>query len=323
MNKMTPRKPLTLSIIIAVILISALMLWSSELSARPLHFQQTWPSRTPTPSSNPPTNTPSGGQPTSGPPGGEPGQGTEQPPGGDTGTPAAGVTPVAIAPTPIGGYLPTAESCGVPPSALALGAVNVREGPGLDYDVISIMVYLEVRSVVGRAAEATWWVIELADASIGWVFDQAVVLSGYTGQVPIVPAPDIDGDTPTPGSPWQPTPNPVCTPPPTPTEEPTSSATPIVRVTEVVPSTETATVVVPTATETSQPTSTSTPVPTETPEPTGIPDTPTFVPITGVSLEESTTDTEEGSNAVTWLLVGSLGLIAAGLALSFARRRFS
>ncbi|HET6446074.1 MAG TPA: hypothetical protein VFI27_16015, partial [candidate division Zixibacteria bacterium] len=169
----------------------------------------------------------------------------------------------------------------------------------------------------------TWWVIGLADASIGWVFDQAVVLSGYTGQVPIVPAPDIDGDTPTPGSPWQPTPNPVCTPPPTPTEEPTSSATPIVRVTEVVPSTETATVVVPTATETSQPTSTSTPVPTETPEPTGIPDTPTFVPITGVSLEESTTDTEEGSNAVTWLLVGSLGLIAAGVALSFARRRFS
>ena len=84
MNRISRARPFIVSIIIALLLISAFLLWSSETSAKPLLFQQTWPSRTPTPSTNIPTNTPSGGQPTSEPPGGDPGQGTEQPPGGET-----------------------------------------------------------------------------------------------------------------------------------------------------------------------------------------------------------------------------------------------
>ncbi|MCI0580022.1 MAG: SH3 domain-containing protein, partial [Chloroflexi bacterium] len=186
---------------------------------------QTVPSRTPTPDT-PPTVPPP--PPTDPPPPPPPGTtATPVPP-----TPQPGSSPTAtsttaaatnIAATPVGGYLPTAAACGQPPTVQARGRVNVRNGPGLDYDVVGELVFLEVRPIIGRAAEAPWWLIQLPANQEGWVADQAVAVQGYTGNVPVVESPLLDGNTPTPGPTWAPTLQPACTP--LPTYTPTASAT--------------------------------------------------------------------------------------------------
>lgn len=192
--------------------------------------QQTVPTRTATP---PPSPTPDdqggGGDPTSQPPP------TNQPPPAtntpfpDTPEPTTTDAPaVTLVATPEGGFWPTAAPCSPLPTIQALGRVNVRNGPGVEYTLLSQLSYLEVRPITGRAQFAAWWQIELADGSRGWVSDQFVRVSGYTGQVPIVTAPALTGgSTPVPGPQWDPTPNPVCTPFPTnsATQTPNSTAT--------------------------------------------------------------------------------------------------
>ena len=182
---------------------------------------QTIPTRTPEPeatATNPPAPP--------GPPGGE---STPEPTTAATETtPQATATPVDLAATPEGGYLPTAAPCDLP-TVQALSTVNVRQGPGQDYEIVGTLVYLQVQSITGRATNAPWWQITLPGDRIGWVADAAVAVQGNIAYVPPVSAPPLDGGTPTPGPVWNPTPDPTCPPVPTPTATATSappSATP-------------------------------------------------------------------------------------------------
>jgi hypothetical protein len=199
--------------------------------------------------------------------------------------------------------------------------VNVREGPGLDYAVMNVLIYLEVRLLVGRAGDATWWLIELVDGSQGWVFDQAVLISGYTGAVEIVDAPALGDETPTPGIPWQPTPNPFCTPQPTQTALPDITTTPSPATTELIQAPETATSEPPAKTETSSPTETASSIPSVTPISTeAAPSaTPSLVePITGDLSQQSG---EQGAGDTSWFLIGGIGLILVGGVVYIIRRR--
>ena len=115
---------------------------------------------------------------------------------------------------------PTAEPCGEPPTITTLTTANVYDGPGSDYPVGETLKAKEVRPIVGRAAIATWWLIQLdGKFKQAWISDKAGTVQGYTGNVPIIKAPSINGATPTPGDEWDPTPAPICTPTPTPTSE--------------------------------------------------------------------------------------------------------
>ncbi|MBK8986039.1 MAG: SH3 domain-containing protein [Chloroflexi bacterium] len=187
----------------------------------------TIPTRTPIP---PPTAVPTDPPPP--PP-------TDPPPGATavpTNPPAvtATNTPIAatLAASPVGGFLPTAVACGTPPTIQTRGSTRVRSGPGTDYAAIGDLLSREVRPIVGRAGSATWWLITLANGQTAWVSNEVVLVQGYTGDVPIVDAPPINGQTPTPGAIWQPTAVPGCptstaTPlPPTATQPPTPSTTP-------------------------------------------------------------------------------------------------
>lgn len=170
---------------------------------------QTIPTRTPTPSSEDATATAEAEDP--GPNPTAPPTSTNRPP-----QPTATVTPIVLPPTPEAGFLPTAEPCSLEVTAQVLSnGLNVRSGPGLDYEIAGALVRGEVRPVVGRAADVAWWQIILADGVVGWVVDDLVAISGYIGNLPIVDAPEIDGATVTPGTPWAPTPRPQCTPPAT------------------------------------------------------------------------------------------------------------
>lgn len=192
---------------------------------------QTIPTRTPTPAGGGVTATSVPGDP--GPnPTSPPATSTSGPP-----PPTATFTPIPLPPTPQDGFLPTALPCDLQPMLRSLASgVNVRAGPGLDYQSVGSLRLQEVRPIVGRAADVEWWRTILEDGVVGWVADNVVEVSGYIGNVEVIPAPPLaDGATVTPGTPWAPTPLPQCTPPPTetstPSPTPSTTATPTASVT--------------------------------------------------------------------------------------------
>ncbi len=129
-----------------------------------------------------------------------------------------GTTPVTFPIIAIS--FPTAEPCGDPPTITTLTTANVYDGPGSDYPVSETLKAKEVRPIVGRAAYATWWLIQLdGKFKQAWISDKAGTVQGYTGNVPIISAPSINGASPTPGDEWDPTPAPICTPTPTPSSD--------------------------------------------------------------------------------------------------------
>ncbi|MEM7330883.1 MAG: SH3 domain-containing protein [Chloroflexota bacterium] len=166
------------------------------VEAMPLNF--TVPTRTPT---SPPPQPTSGG-------GGGGGGGNNDPaptqPPAATETPTSIPTPIVLAPTPPGGYLPTAEACSTNPTLTAQTLTNVRSGPGTDYEIIGELVFFEVRPIVGRAEEINWWQISLNGGGTGWVSNSVVQYHGNISVIPVVEAPLINGVAPTPGIPWTP-----------------------------------------------------------------------------------------------------------------------
>ena len=289
---------------------------------------QTVPTATPIPQPAtdtpiPPTNTPDSN-----------GNGNNTP----TNTPQAGSTATStlipastLAPTPVDGYLPTAAPCDDSPTIQAFNNLNIRQGPGTDYEIMGRMVFLEVRPIIGRSQFEQWWLISLPDGSSGWVADSIGLSQGYIGNVPVVPAPAINDQTPTPGTPWQPTPRASCTVTPTytPSPTPTETATPTASAT--------ATAVPPTATLTATPESSSNETDTTTPEsvsneadaatriasqvvaenptiaPTAYPSQPTAIPL----AEDTPTNTPN------ILPIVGLIFVAGGIFAVIARRQFS
>ena len=174
---------------------------------------QTVPTPTPTSEPKPPAKTPGPPPPANESPG--PTLTASEPPSRETST------AIALVETPVGGYVPTAEICGVPPTGQALDLVNVRSGPSTDFETIYQLVFLEVRPIVGRAEHSNWWLITLPDGTLGWVVDEAISVSGNIYVVPTIVEPSIEDGTALPTATWYPTPRPQCQPLPTFTPLPT------------------------------------------------------------------------------------------------------
>lgn len=261
---------------------------------------QTIITRTPTPP--PPTATTSGGN------GGSSPTATHTPVAAATAT--STLLPVNIAPTPVGGFLPTAVPCGTSPTIQTLGATNVRSGPGTEYEIIGDLVFLEVRYIVGRAETAEWWLIQFNNGQLGWVANEVVNVQGYTAIVPIVEAPPLNGSTPTPGAPWNPTPPPFCTVTPAPTDTPTAEPTEPTEPAEAADAAPTATL------------SPTEPPPTEI-RPTSTPIVPaTAVPLnpTAAPTTEPATDDNGGGN-LGLILLGAAAILGAGIFFFFRQQQ--
>jgi hypothetical protein len=229
--------------------------------------------------------------------------------------------------TPAGGYLLTAVPCTEPPTAQALDTVNIRLGPGIDFELIGELVFLEVRPIVGRSEFAPWWLIELADNSTGWVIDEAVSVSGYIGNVPVADS-DLAADaTPSPQSTWAPTVEPQCTPLPTHTQTPLPTSTPT-KESAASPDITEATTKSPVVTEAGetptkeqiQPTPESTEV-TLTPSPK-LTDTIKVTSDQPVDDDTNSETGDEGFNSNVLLFIG-LGLILVGIVMYIGRRFIS
>ena len=299
------RRTFVIALLIGLCLSLAYISWHNTPTAFSLPYNQTVPTRTPTGAPATATEPPDNG--------GSPGN-TPAP----TNTPGTNATatqlPVTLAATQVGNFVATAVPCGGQPTVQALNTTYVRSGPGTDYEIVDTLVYLEVRPIVGRAADAAWWLIELETGQRGWVADTVVDVQGYVAIVPIAVSPPIEVSagrvaTPTPGATWNPTPRPTCTVTPTSTataSPPPATASP--TATAKVTATKE-----PTAVATATPTTTST-VEAEavaevdtigsTPEPTAAP----------LNVEATT-------GASNLLPIAAIVLLAAGAVVFLVRRR--
>lgn len=111
------------------------------------------------------------------------------------------LTPVPAVPTPtatrvvsddnpsaqIENSLP-AEEPNIEPQLIAPGTVNIRSGPGTNYQVVGALNANAPVQVLGRNQDASWWQIEITDGSTGWVAS-SVVSTSNTDSVPVAEAP--------------------------------------------------------------------------------------------------------------------------------------
>lgn len=202
-----------------------------------------------------------------------------------SGTVSGRATPPAIL-SPLEAAWPTAEPCSLDPTTrVRAGGAWVYEGPGEDYERIGRLEEDTVRPILARAAGARWWLVQLEEDESGWIADADVDVQGDTTEVAIEETPALpDGETPTPGPTWEPTPNADCS---TPAARPT--ATPTLRAT-------------PTPEEAEEAEETATPVLVATDE-----------------VEPLPVEEEEGSSLM-WLPVTGLVLLAAAALLYVTRR---
>jgi uncharacterized protein YgiM (DUF1202 family) len=97
---------------------------------------------------------------------------------------------------------------GTPPSTgptakVAVHRLNVRGGPGLNYNVIATLRWGETRLLVGRSADCNWLQIRLPDTLPTFAEPTGWVLARYVWHnIPIHILPVTDGGTPPPNNLW-------------------------------------------------------------------------------------------------------------------------
>lgn len=111
------------------------------------------------------------------------------------------------------------------------GALNVRSGPALSYNIVTVLYQGDVVNLLGRNADSTWAYVQTATAALGWVNASSTYI---TPSVPI-------------------------------------SSLPVVTPATVTPTGTTTATAVPTGTGTTTPTATATAIPTATPTATAVP----------------------------------------------------
>jgi serine/threonine protein kinase len=191
-----------------------------------------------------------------------------------------GVVPATLTPTnppsPTSTPTPTPTPT-EPPRLRVMQHSNVREGPGLQFPIMTRLPEGTVVAVVAITWQSGngWYIIELPDGRRGYIFYELVQPLNPTAVAALPTAIVIIAPTPTGTSTHTPTPfpSPSSTQQPTPTA---SSPAPTLTPTAVPSPTSTPTPT-PTATATPTPMATLTPTPTRTPTPTATP-TPTPTP---------------------------------------------
>lgn len=78
------------------------------------------------------------------------------------------------------------------------GALNVRSGPGVQYNVIAAVYFGDSVSLIGRNADSTWLYIQIASGTRGWVNARYITPNASISLLPVV---DSSVSTPVPGVP--------------------------------------------------------------------------------------------------------------------------
>jgi serine/threonine-protein kinase len=123
--------------------------------------------------------------------------------------------------------LPPTPTAPVAAQAEVVGDVlNLRNGPGTEYEIIGQVSRPKIYDVVGRDVSGAWWQVCCVNGDAGWVASNLVRVRGAVNAVVVVdvasPTPVSATNTPTAG-PVTPTTPPAFTPMPTPAPTPCTS----------------------------------------------------------------------------------------------------
>ena len=143
---------------------------------------------------------------------------TEPPSQADTAEPAA--TEAAAATSADTAAAPTAVPATTAPSLTIVQSANVRNGPGLVYNIIGGLAAGSTPTAIGRDSGGQWFVIQYGSGQ-GWVSGLLAKYSGDSSSLPVIAAPP----TPIPPPPTA-TPVPTAPPPPTAPPAPPPTAAP-------------------------------------------------------------------------------------------------
>jgi N-acetylmuramoyl-L-alanine amidase len=80
-----------------------------------------------------------------------------------------------------------------PTATVASNVLNVRAGPGTDYNILTVLYYGQVVEAIGRNSANTWVKIQIWGGVQGWVSAPLVYLNVAIGSLPI-----LDGSPPAP-----------------------------------------------------------------------------------------------------------------------------
>ncbi|HMQ54249.1 MAG TPA: SH3 domain-containing protein [Anaerolineae bacterium] len=73
----------------------------------------------------------------------------------------------------------------LPAELISPGTVNIRSGPGLNYEILGSLNPDTPLPIIGRTADAAWWQVRITTDQTGWVAD-SVVQTNNTKDVPVV-----------------------------------------------------------------------------------------------------------------------------------------
>jgi dipeptidyl aminopeptidase/acylaminoacyl peptidase len=76
-----------------------------------------------------------------------------------------------------------------PQATPTVAALNVRQGPGTNYQIISALRTGDSVSVTGRDAARGWYQVTLSDGRTGWISAALVQVSGDVASLPVAQAP--------------------------------------------------------------------------------------------------------------------------------------
>ncbi|MCP4167844.1 MAG: DUF3179 domain-containing protein [Chloroflexi bacterium] len=114
-------------------------------------------------------------------------------------TPPLEPTPTPIAPSPEQTTVPSPSPTDTPPPypiVVAYRGVNVRSGPGANYQVIAGLRADDSARILASSTDSTWWQIELDADRKGWVFGQVITVLGDVAGIAV--ATDIPTPPPSP-----------------------------------------------------------------------------------------------------------------------------
>lgn len=91
----------------------------------------------------------------------------------------------ALVLTPTATAAPATPTPNVSPQVIASSAINVRSGPGTDYNLAGALQQNEIANITGKNTSGDWWEINLANGQTGWVYGALVQTTGDTNVIAV------------------------------------------------------------------------------------------------------------------------------------------
>jgi len=171
------------------------------------------------------------------------------PSGSSSATPGPTLAQPAAGAAPASATAPTATAPTQPPPASAYALIqapaNLRQGPGPNYAVLTVLQPGDQAAITGQSQDRSWWQVRTADGQTGWLFTSLVTAKGQVDQVPVVAPPNTTAPGPSTTASATPVPangiptateNPTDTPTPTPTPSATAPSATASAVLDACPS---------------------------------------------------------------------------------------